>query len=91
MILFPDDFYHFETEEIVGENRTNDMSKYIIDSWIQTCLEKLKRNPDTQRTSIRCGNTAVIVLRYGTEIDIMVTKDYYNSTIFTDSDKWRAI
>ena len=81
MLLFPDDYYRFETKE--HEGKSNDISKYMIDVWVQQSLDYLKEHPEEQRYSIATGNTKVVVLRYDSEIQIMVMKDYWEKNTYS--------
>lgn len=83
MLIFPEDYFHFQTKEI-GEGKSNNKSDSIIDVWVMNCLEYLENHPEKQCYSIAQGNTKVIALRYDSEIQVIVAKDYWEKNIYPD-------
>ena len=80
--LFPSDFYHFKKQEIAGlkekngEPVTNEISDFQIEQWIWKVKQELVNG--REHSSIGTGNTRVVGLKYNSEIQIMVMKNYYH-------------
>ena len=81
MLLFPQDYYQFNTIEL-DQGGNNDKSDVIIDVWVQEALEYLENHPEKDHYSIAQGNTKIIVLKYPSEIQVIVAKNFWEKNLY---------
>ena len=72
-VQFPEDFYHF------GQiSSAVDIQDDQIQKWIYESLKQIKDEPFWE---VRSGNTAVIILNYDDEYEIIVAKNYWKQSV----------
>lgn len=61
-----------------------DIDDKTIQEWVKECLKTAEESnePYGYFVSTGSGNTQVILMAYADEYDIVVTKDYYETTVF---------
>lgn len=80
-ISYPSDFYHFGGPESkkVGETETQ--------KWCREILKKLEDDPDETFYYTGSGDTIVIGVRCGGDIEIYVAHGYDNCTVFNTEEE----
>lgn len=60
-----------------------DISDEQINDWVRQCLKKAEESDEPYGYFVRIssGNTSVILMAYEDEYDIVVTKDYYSTSV----------
>lgn len=73
-IQFPKHFF-----EPAGVDISNDE----IQSWVRQCLKVAEQSDEPYGYFVQAGtgNTKVVLMAYGDEYDIIVTKDYYETSV----------
>ena len=65
-------------------NKVVDIDDKEIQKWVKQCLKIAEESnePYGYFVSTGSGNTQVILMAYADEYDIVVAKDYYETTVF---------
>ena len=72
-INFPTSYHAFENGV--------DITDEEINKWVRECVEWLEKNPEEPYKYIGSGNTFVIVFSHEDEYYIVVTKNYFDTSI----------
>jgi hypothetical protein len=79
---FPEGFFQFET----NEDKSNEISDYKINQWIEECVAYLKEHKKENCWEISSGNTKVSVARGEDTFQINVYKNYWEKSIPIDCE-----
>ena len=83
-IEFPNKFFRFGSGLKIENNE--------IDEWIKRLLKQYKNNELTGKCSaISKGDSKVIMIDWGNEVELIVAKDYYSYEGFIDKIDERVI
>jgi len=79
---FPEEFYQFKT----NEDKSNEVSDYRINQWIEECVAYLKAHKKENHWAISSGDTKVFVERGEDTFEINVMKNYWEKEIPIDCE-----
>lgn len=78
--MFPEGYDVFVSMKLegIGSNYVTDSR---VDSWEKRAVQYLLDNPEEDYWKIATGDTTLIALRTGNDIEVIVAKNYWRKTV----------